>query len=328
MSGRAARFFVFLPAFLPAFLAACGCGAANDAAREAEAEAESEAEGESEPDLAPPTYGIQVPFPEIKVGAGEDFDTCYFFELPADERVDVVRFDSAHLGYTHHFILSETTIARDEGYQACPDLIGSFVDSKPIFPGTREQPPVAFPDGVCMQLAPHARMYMNLHLVNPTTEAVSERFVVNFEALEPGAACTPADIMAGATTNFAIPPREEHVVAFDCLLHRDMNLFAMTSHAHARLTRFTVALWDGDVGDTIYDNDDWDEPLLEIYDDPIVNPTGFHVECAYDNRQSDETVCFGGLATDEMCTFFGYYWPAQGLVSCLPEFPIGGDCPP
>jgi hypothetical protein len=56
----------------------------------------------------------------------------------------------------------------------------------------------------------------------------------------------------------------------------------------------------------------WQEPETTIADPPFQIPTGggFNFTCEWNNPGTD-SVGFGESATDEMCFFWAYYYPAR-----------------
>ena len=68
----------------------------------------------------------------------------------------------------------------------------------------------------------------------------------------------------------------------------------------------------------LYDQRQWAEPPLEIFDDPILLHPGQWIDwsCEYENMEQ-RSVSQGSAATDEMCAFIGMYYPRDAMMeSC------------
>ena len=79
-----------------------------------------------------------------------------------------------------------------------------------------------------------------------------------------------------------------------------------------------------DPGTQVYTSTSWSDPPLTTFDPPLNVPAGggFTFDCEWDNTTTS-TVNFGESATDEMCFFWVYDYPANpsGAQVC---FTLGG----
>jgi hypothetical protein len=111
------------------------------------------------------------------------------------------------------------------------------------------------------------------------------------------------------------------------------NFFAITGHEHQWGTKVTVEASTGNQPGTMVYNPDtflWDEPETAYHDPPfqVPNNGGFRITCEWFNG-SGQNVGFGEGANDEMCFFWGYYYPSVGSKVCFTHsgFGISGCCP-
>src|SRR3954447_14215386 len=58
--------------------------------------------------LKKPEHGIQLETPEFVVKAGEERQWCYYFKLPSDIDLEIVRFEIRYLAGSHHMNLFQT----------------------------------------------------------------------------------------------------------------------------------------------------------------------------------------------------------------------------
>ena len=63
----------------------------------------------------------------------------------------------------------------------------------------------------------------------------------------------------------------------------------------------------------MYDNSDWAEAPLTIFDPPIATKRGqaLRYTCTYANP-TNQPIHFGTSANDEMCFLWAYYYPDMG----------------
>jgi len=267
--------------------------------------------------LDPPAApGVQVTSGEIPVGAGEEFTTCAYFDLPSDEPLLITRLEHAHRGFMHHYVLHRAGADdyEDGSVGECPSGgILIHAANPPVFPGTKDQKPFQMPDGVGYRVEARQPMFMQVHLLNATDDAAVEELVINLHGVDEGADLQLAGIIAGGDINFEIPPGGEYTETQDCNVSSPGNVFALTSHAHARMRAVDVSLRQGGELTPVYHNTDWAEPAVEYLDPPapLEAGDGMRFSCTWLN-EDDRTIRYGDLASDEMCIVFGYYYPATG----------------
>lgn len=267
--------------------------------------------------LTPPSQpGVQVRSGEFEIGAGEEFTTCAFFDLPSDEPMLVTRLEHSHRGFMHHYVLHKAGADdyEDGSIGECPPGgILFHANNPPVFPGTKDQKPFQMPDGVAYPLDARMPMLIQMHVLNTTDEAGIGELVINLHAIEDTGDIELAGVIGGGDINFMIPPNSEYTETQNCNVASPGNLFALTSHAHERMRAVDISLRLGDVLTPVYHNTDWAEPLIEYLDPPIFLDAGdgMQFSCTWVN-DDDRTIEYGDLASDEMCIIFGYYYPATG----------------
>ena len=163
-------------------------------------------------------------------------------------------------------------------------------------------------------LPPRLVVMHEVHYLNSVDEETLVQSYVNAYAIPPSEADKSIWGVTVRDTNLAIPARGTTVEWTRCEMSSDVELKIMASHTHELGVRVTAYRWDGsEVGERIYENDDWHTPKLEFYDAvPIAAGTGFHFECEFDNPR-EEDVAWGFNAEDEMCQITLVFTP--GLLS-------------
>ena len=256
----------------------------------------------------PPEPGVQITTGPMPLEPGEEKTVCVFLDLPSDVDLDVIKLEQRNAGYAHHFILFRGGSAHAPGVGECPTTL--FVQHPPIFPGTRNQPSFAMPAGVAIPLAKRQPLILQLHLLNAGDEPVVEELKINIHAGDPSASYERAGVVGGSDFDFRIPPGQMYTATQRCYLG-PMKLFALTSHSHSRTISFDIRASLSATGMPIYHNTSWSEPEVGQYDPALELPAFSWLEfsCTWFN-ETTSTITYGETAEDEMCMFFGYYYPA------------------
>jgi hypothetical protein len=110
---------------------------------------------------------------------------------------------------------------------------------------------------------------------------------------------------------FVIPPNTDSTTASKVFtVSQKTTVFALTSHMHARGTRFEIRIFGGARGgELVYTNTDWEHPQFVTFATPIVLQPGEGLRSTVTWRNlTAKTVTFGLESTDEMAIIFGYYY--------------------
>ncbi len=271
-------------------------------------------------DLPAPEHGVQLETPEFKVDAGTEIQHCYWFKLPSDVDLEVVKFQVRYLTGSHHMNLFQT----DQDFADHDDDCFKGVFS-PM--GTNGYNLVVgsqsgkfdwqLPEGVAFKLKAHRQLMLQTHYVNAQTQGTPAgvgKVRVNLVA-----ATDPSKIKAHMGTMFAnnvnveIPPRSERSFTTTCTFPEDANVVAMTGHFHSRGKAFSVNLSpDGtSATDEVYRSRDWAEPPFTILPEAraVSKSSGLQYTCSFQNG-GNTTIKFGPhVETDEHCNLFAYFYP-------------------
>jgi hypothetical protein len=272
--------------------------------------------------LAKPAHGIQIGTPEFSVPSGEERQWCYYFKVPSDVDLEIVRFQVRFLAGSHHMNLFQTDKDAPDHDEDCfarmpftsvedPHGVDLVVGSQ------SESMDWALPPGVAFKLKAHRQLILQTHYVNAATQQTPSGYgkvLINLEtAPDPSKITAHMGTMFANNVNIHIPPRSARSFSTTCGLPKPVKLAALTGHFHSRGKVFSVNLAPNgaDPTDEIYRSRAWDEPPFKVLSEPIDIPAGggLYYTCDFQNR-TDLDVKFGPrVDTDEHCNLFAYFYP-------------------
>ncbi len=275
--------------------------------------------------LATPAHGVQIGTPEFSVPPGKERQWCYYFKLPSDVDLDVVRFQIRFLAGSHHMNLFQTDKEVPDHDEDCfakmpftsvenPSGVDLVVGSQ------SESLDWKLPPGVAFKLKAHRQLILQTHYVNAATQQTPSGFGKVLINLDHGARSrAKVKITAHMGTMFAnnvnihIPPLSSRSFSTTCGLSKPVKLAALTGHFHSRGKVFSVNLAPNgaDPTEEIYRSRAWDEPPFRILSEPRDIPAGggLYYTCDFENK-TDLDVKFGPrVDTDEHCNLFAYFYP-------------------
>ncbi len=276
-------------------------------------------------DLPPPANGVQLSTPTFQVAAGVERQWCYWFKLPSDVDLEVVRFQIKFLSGSHHMNLFQTNQDVPDHDEECfkpanfssptnPDGYDLIVGSQS---GDFEW---KLPEGVAFKLKAHRQIMLQTHYVNATTQTTPlnvGKVKINLEsAPDPTKITAHMGTMFANNVNIKIPPHEERGFSTTCGLPKSAKIAALTGHFHSRGKTFSVNLApDGKTPtDEIYRSREWAEPPFTVLDTPRELPDngGLYYTCDFMNNTSAEITFGPHVETQEHCNLFAYFYPADG----------------
>ena len=272
--------------------------------------------------LKKPEHGIQLETPEFVVKAGEERQWCYFFKLPSDIDLEIVRFEIRYLAGSHHMNLFQTDKDAPDHDEECFKKMPFTSPENPhgvdlVVGSQREDMDWKLPAGVAFKLKAHRQMVLQTHYVNAGTQTTPSGFgkvLINL-VTEPDASKITAHMgtMFANNVNIHIPPHESRSFSTTCGLAKPAKVAALTGHFHSRGKVFSVNLAPNgaDPTEEIYRSRAWDEPPFRVLAEPKDIPAGggLHYTCDFQNK-TDLDIKFGPrVDTDEHCNLFAYIYP-------------------
>ena len=149
-----------------------------------------------------------------------------------------------------------------------------------------------------------------MHYANHTATPVQGEAYVNLYTV-PAAQVTHAlSTLNLQNTGLVLPAGQVTTATKDFTFSATTTITALTSHMHARGTKFQIRIVGGTRdGELVYENTDWEHPQIQTYATPIVlqKGQGLRSVVTYNNTTS-RNIFFGLTSDDEMDIIFGYYY--------------------
>ncbi len=154
-------------------------------------------------------------------------------------------------------------------------------------------------------------LMLNAHYINTTSGMLEPEVRVNLHTIPKEDVKVEGGIFFWYDPFIRVPARSRATANMACTLGADVNITSMQSHMHSRGVGFEAVLTTPDHGtDMLYEFDGWEGVPVTHMDPGLRLEKGSRVrfDCHYDN--SDDRDIYQGLkTTDEMCLFFGSYYP-------------------
>jgi hypothetical protein len=289
------------------------------------AAAGSSAASPAAPAAPQPIASVEIKVPQVQPGA-EDTQ-CVQIRLPNTEPVNITSLHNKLSAGSHHFILTalndaaapEKTLERCQGF-------GGAVTGAPLTITQAHDDLVQLPEGLGYQLNPGHVLHLEMHYINTTDAPIDITATSELFAAAPGADLQPAAVMLIGTADINVPARSMLETGPKFLkLPAGMDgvkFFQITGHTHSYGTDVSVRL-AGAAQEPVMDlytpqSFDWEAPESTQLTPHVSVPQGggFLLNCAWNNT-SDAELTWGESALQEMCFFWGYYYPRKDVFSIV-----------
>jgi Copper type II ascorbate-dependent monooxygenase, C-terminal domain len=277
------------------------------------------APGAVTPPPAVPVASVTIALPNVEPGGEET--QCAQIRLKNTEPLSVVRLHNRLTSGSHHFILTALNDpnAPEQAPTRCQGF-GGAVTGAPLVITQKHDDIVELPEGVGYRLKAGQVMHLEMHYINTTDEPLDISATADMFAAEPGAQLQEAAVLLVGTADFVIPPNarletEPKFLALPAGME-GTKFYAITGHTHRFGTEVNVSLASASMAPLMElyapQNFDWEAPDTKQLEPHLTVPTGggFFLNCAWDNT-SDIEASWGESANDEMCFFWGYYYPRK-----------------
>ena len=253
----------------------------------------------------------------------EDRYFCFVTRVPSPAPI-VTRVTPLYGQGVHHLVSWSPLFDENHGEDGafhCPELVkGSWF---PFYTGGVASSPLVMPAGTGFPLVNGQQILIQLHLLNTTSETITDRAGVILETSDE-AGLVPAGFYGTNNQVITIPPlAQDFPVTQTCTAPRDMDVFAVFGHMHTHGQRLRLSRGPVDGQNVVYE-----APWL--FDDQPTVPVAFHlaageaftVACTYDNPGASP-IGYGESTFDEMCAFVMYHtpWTAAGGPGCVKTAP-------
>jgi hypothetical protein len=269
----------------------------------------------------PSPAGLQFHVGPYTVAPGAELEECTTFHLDDEVLVDGIETWTSEK--VHHFATTATISAVPEGSNPCSEVLTEQVmqTSQTVFSTTRTHHQVVFPPGYAGKVsAGYTNLVLSLHYVNASDQPAVAEAYLNLTTTTKDQVQTLVNGVVAHQRKFTLPPQSMTAPTGRCLVDRPVDVLAIGSHAHARLTELDIRFLHGGVRPDMpdYANLDWQTPLIDMFPQtPVHLDPGDGIEwtCNYTNA-TDAPIVEGPHTTDEMCTAVLVYAPDQGFLTC------------
>lgn len=275
--------------------------------------------------LTPPANGVQLSIPTFSVSPTFERELFSYRTLGNAAPLFVNRIQTAMRFGSHHLVL----------YSFAPGTPGTMIPAAGTVRDLRRADgsldPVTtaamafhvflagaqasttdytFPPGVALVLPAQAGIDLNAHYVNPTAGSISGEATINLHTVDSTTVQHRAFTLNMNNLSILVPAGRDTTIRTTFRTPSPLTVFMLTSHMHARGTRFVIKIAGGARdGEVVYVSTDWAHPPTVTYATPIVLAPGEGLtsEVTYHGDKS-RPVIFGLTSNDEMGIIFGYAW--------------------
>lgn len=278
--------------------------------------------------LPPPPSGIQLRVDSFAVRGNFERELFVYRTLKNTADVYVNRIETKMRPGSHHLLLytyDETRspfcvlrpsadqvrdIRNDDGSMNIFNMLPMACHV--FFGGSMTQTgDYRFPDGVALRVPASTGLDFNVHYVNKTGAEFPGEAYANLYTVDRAQVQRIARTLNLSNTDITLPAGKRTTLTKTFTVTDSvMNVFALSSHMHARGERFVVRVKGGARdGQIVYENTDWAHPAFVPLQPALVLRRGEALvsEITWYN-DTTRTISFGLTSEDEMGIIFGYYY--------------------
>ena len=178
---------------------------------------------------------------------------------------------------------------------------------------------ITFPEGVGLKLSAGQTLVLQLHLFNPSGEALGGTSGIEVVEVDPADVQEEADLFLPGPLGLSLPPNQQTSIVSTCTVGEPQKLFAIFPHMHQLGIHFKTTLTVGGQPTVVHDGDYTFDHQAFIPFEPIALSSGDTIttECTWNNTKSSP-VGWGESSESEMCFSILYRYPAQtGSDFCM-----------
>jgi len=272
-----------------------------------------------------PGEGFQLKVDQFPVSANFERELFNYRKVGNTSDVYVSRIETSMRPFSHHFVFYTFSSGIPPGLIPIPgvvrdirkpdgsmDLLNMIAMGYHVFLGgsMQAQSNYVFPAGTALRLPADAAIDLNVHYANHTSAPVQGEAYVNFYTIPQSQVVHTLSTLNLQNTGMVLPPGAVTTSTKDFLFNAPTTITGLTSHMHARGTKFQIRIVGGPRdGEIVYENTDWEHPQIVSYPQPIVLDKGQGLRSVVTwNNTTTRTLTFGLTSDDEMAIIFGYYY--------------------
>jgi len=268
------------------------------------------------------TEGFQLAINKFTVSPNTEREVFVNRNTPNTSTVYVNKFIMQGRPNSHHFVLygfqSSTLLPpvntlRDLYNSNASINIFTFAQMQNhIFlgGGTDVNTTYTFPAGVALKVPPATALDLNAHYFNKQTTNLTGENYINMYTVSQANVVKEAQSINFANYNFSIPASSRKTISTDFTFDKAVTVITLTSHFHKLGEKFQIKILGGTRnGEVVYENTDWEHPLVINLTTPILLKAGEGLTSVVTyNNTTNKIVNFGLTSEDEMNIIFGYYY--------------------
>jgi hypothetical protein len=226
----------FLLASTVFFLAACGSSDGDTAPAEPVDPGEKKSEGSHydygakfEP-AAPAAGYTRFVAPVIRdIAPGSDITYCQYVMAPADKEVDILRVTGVQSAGGHHTVAFAT--GKDAVGQS-EECIDGEMEAGFLGGTGGDGAAIELPENTAFRLSKGSGIMLSNHFINTSEDFITGESVLDLQIVDVDPTRRVAGLFAVTTTQFDIPARGKAHAKQECVLEKDIEIFALTNHMH------------------------------------------------------------------------------------------------
>ena len=275
--------------------------------------------------LPVPTSGVQFHLGPWDVAPNFEREFFYYEPLNNDQALFVNRVDMAMRPGSHHLILydlsddiPEILVPDPQVFRDIRDTNGNYIPSTLMITShlnfvTGTQWPLMtyhYPPGVALRIPAGTGFDINVHYVNRSSQIIQGEIYANLHTVDSSQVEHVAERLFMNNLDINLPPQTSTTLTKTFVVDERVQIFQLFSHAHEHMTDFRVFIDGGPRdGELVYIAYDWEHPpILEL--NPMLTlekGQGLRLQATY-NNDTNSTINFGFLSSDEMMILFGAYY--------------------
>lgn len=240
---------------------------------------------------------------------GEDRIWCKTMKVPSDVTLDVSQFKITMPVGSHHFILYTSDSDYADGFGSCQGMNDRMFITGSQISGEYQ---FDYGPGLALPLFAGQQLILESHYANASSDSITAFVEVEMSIMKHEDVVDYVQTVLVPHTSFSIPPQTTGYTSSMTIPEQSgFNVISASSHAHARLTRFTADRITPGGTTRIFETTDWDSPHVEKYSPALAGTSGNQIrfECTW-NNETTEAITFGETQNDEMCILVLTFFPA------------------
>ena len=270
-----------------------------------------------------PQNGIQLRLPDFTIAPRTEREVFYYVANPfrnaevEGDDIYIRQIDIHMREDSHHFIIYRWAGGSRPraGFRNIGDDFVNFTRRDFVFASQSSFQSLRFPDGVGLRFDRNADLDLNSHYLNLNgSEPLIGEVYINFFFADPGEITTVARPIFDSISNISVPPNATRTINSRWRVSRETHVYMLSSHMHRHGIEYGANLGQAGLDPRrVYFSRDWDDPVNQVFDPPLVLQPGDSLNHWATHRYNDPpspnspALEWGLTSEDEMAILLGYY---------------------